>query len=141
MISFMRDSKDLASAIRKLRGARLQKEAAEKAGLDSSTWSVYEKGRRLPRDQDRVEQIARGLGCTLERLDEVIWECRNERIGEEKARAGLAQAPMTDPALRIESLDPLKGAIQTGFTNIRREVNEVLLALEEILVRAAGPNR
>ena len=51
------------------------------------------------------------------------------------------RAPMTDPALRGEFLDPLKGAIQTGFTNIRREVNEVLQALEEILVRAAGPNR
>ena len=138
----MRDPKDLASAIKKLRDGRPQKEVAEKAGFDSSTWSVYEKGKRLPRDQDRFEQIARGLGCTVERLDEIIWECRNERIEEEQARAARpSQAPAADPALRNERLDPLKSAIHTGLTNIRQGVNDVLQALEEVLVLVADPNR
>ena len=46
MISLMRDPEDLASAIKKLRDGRPQKDIAEKAGFDSSTWSVYEKGKR-----------------------------------------------------------------------------------------------
>ena len=142
MISLMRDPKDLASAIKKLRGDRTQKEVAKKAGFDSSTWSVHEKGKRLPRDQDRFEQIARGLGCTIERLDEVTWECRNERIGEEQAKAARpAQAPTTDPALRIEPLDPVKSAIHMGLTNLRQGVNYVLQALEEVIVVATDPNR
>jgi transcriptional regulator with XRE-family HTH domain len=142
MISLMRDPKDLASAIKKLRAGRPQKDIAERAGFDSSTWSVYEKGKRLPRDQDRFEQIARGLGCTLERLDEVIWECRNERVGEEQAKAAPPpQAPVTEPALLADRVDPLKSAIQAGLTNIRQGMNEVLEALEDVLLLAADPNR
>lgn len=140
MISLMRDPRDLASAIRKLRGGRSQKDVAEKAGFDSSTWSVYEKGGRLPRNQDRFEQIARGLGCTLERLDEVIWECRNERVEEDQAKAASpAQAPAADPSLLI--VDPLKSAIQVRFTNIRQGLNEALRELEDILLLAADPRR
>ncbi|HEY0553437.1 MAG TPA: hypothetical protein VGG20_04170, partial [Thermoanaerobaculia bacterium] len=98
--------------------------------------------KRLPRDPERFEQIARGLGCTVERLDEIIWECRNERIGEEQARAAHPpQSLAADPALRSERLDPLKSAIHTGLTNIRQGVNDVLQALEEVLVLATDPNR
>jgi transcriptional regulator with XRE-family HTH domain len=140
MISLMRDPKDLASAIRKLRAGRPQKDVAEKAGFDSSTWSVYEKGKRLPRDPERFEQIARGLGCTVERLDEIIWECRNERIEEEQAKAVRPpQAPTIQPALRADSMDPLKSAIHAGLTNIRQGMNEVLEALEDVLLLAADP--
>ena len=142
MISLMRDPEDLASAIKKLRDGRPQKDIAEKAGFDSSTWSVYEKGKRLPRNPERFEQIARGLGCTVERLDEIIWECRNERIEEEQARASRPpQTGTADPALRSERLDPLKSAIHMGLTNIRQGVNDVLQALEEVLVLVADPNR
>lgn len=144
MISLMRDPKDLASAIKKLRDGRPQKEVAEKAGFDSSTWSVYEKGERLPRDPERFEQIARGLGCTVERLDEIIWECRNERVEKEQAKAARPpQAATADPALRSEPMDPLKlkSAIRTGLTNLRHGVDDVLQALEEVLVLVADPNR
>lgn len=138
----MRDPKDLARAIRKLRARRPQKEVAERAGFDSSTWSVYEKGERLPRDPERFEQIARGLGCTVERLDEVIWECRNERVEEEQAKAAVpAQAPTTGPAFPSEPVDPLKSALQMGLTHLRQGVNDVLQALEEVLVLATDPHR
>ena len=121
---------------------RPQKDIAEKAGFDSSTWSVYEKGERLPRDPERFEQIARGLGCTVERLDEIIWECRNERVEKEQAKAArLPQAPMADPALQSDRLDPLKSAIQAGLTNIRQGMNEVLEALEDVLLLAADPRK
>jgi transcriptional regulator with XRE-family HTH domain len=140
MISLMRDPKDLARAITKLRGERSQKELAEKAGFDSSTWSVYEKGDRLPRHQDRFVQIARGLGCTLERLDEVIWECRNERVEEEQAQAAApAQAPAASPSLLATGTDPVQSAIRMGFTNIRQGMNDVLQALEDVLLLAADP--
>lgn len=142
MISVMRDPKDLARAIRKLRGGRSQKDLAEKAGFDSSTWSVYEKGDRLPRHQDRFVQIARALGCTLERLDEVIWECRNERVQEEQAQAAApAPAPRTDPAFPSNPVDPLKSALQMGLTQLRQGVNDVLQALEEVLVLATDAHR
>jgi transcriptional regulator with XRE-family HTH domain len=140
MISLMRDPKDLASAIKKLRGERIQKDLAEKAGFDPSTWSAYEKGDRLPRTQSRFEKIARSLGCTPERLDEVMWECRNERVEEDQARAASpTQAPTAAPSLQMGGADPRHSAIRTGFTNIRQGMDEVLQALEDVLLLAADP--
>src|SRR4051794_31375591 len=51
IISLMRDPRDLASAIKQLRGDRSQREVAAKAEVDPSTWSLYEAGDRGPRTQ------------------------------------------------------------------------------------------
>lgn len=118
------ESRDLARAIKRLRGARTQRELAEKAGIDPSTWSEYEKGNRLPRSQERLEQIAKVLGCTFDRLEEVAWECRNERLREE-AKEKVAGAAQSLPP------DPLDHAIEARLAVIHQEFKEVLLLVAD----------
>jgi transcriptional regulator with XRE-family HTH domain len=122
MIYRMPDPRDLGDAIRKLRGRRPQKEVAEKAGIDPTTWSAYEHGERPPRTRKRFEQIARGLGCTPDRLDEVTWECRNDRLTKEKEKAA--------DSLSL-SAAPLEQAIEARLTTIHQELKEVLLLVAD----------
>jgi transcriptional regulator with XRE-family HTH domain len=127
----MMDSKDRGNAIKKLRGPRTQREMAAKACIDPSTWSAYEKG-RPPRTQERLELITRALGCTLDRLDEVTWECRTERIrGEVEGRSVVeAQSPPPDLTSQ-EAADPLEHAIEARLTTIHQEWKEVLLLVAD----------
>jgi transcriptional regulator with XRE-family HTH domain len=77
-------------AIRLLRGKRSQKEVAAAAGLDPTTWSFYETGRRRPKDENR-QRVLRGLGCTELELEETAWQIRHERLlqaQEASRRAG-----------------------------------------------------
>ncbi|HEV8578668.1 MAG TPA: helix-turn-helix transcriptional regulator [Thermoanaerobaculia bacterium] len=118
------EPRDLARAVKKLRGVRTQREMAEKAGIDPSTWSAYEKGKRLPRSRDRLEQIAQVLGCTLDRLEEVAWECRNERLREEAKEKAAVAAQSLPP-------DPLDHAIEARLAVIHQEFKEVLLLVAD----------
>lgn len=138
----MRDPRDLASAIKQLRGDRSQKEVAEKAGIDPSTWSLYEAGERVPRNWERFRQIAYGLGCTPERLEEVIWEHRNKRIAREEGRTQAVDAIQEshhEPS-PVERVDP-ESAVRVRITNIRQELNGALQELEEVLLLAVAPKR
>lgn len=127
----MADPKDLAEAIRRLRGGRTQKEVADRAGIDPSTWSAYEKGLRRPRRQDRLEQIAYGLSCTLDRLEEVAWECRTQRLakGGRMETAAEQESPHTN-SLSL-SAAPLEQAIEARLTTIHQELKEVLLLVAD----------
>jgi transcriptional regulator with XRE-family HTH domain len=128
----MADPRDRAEAIRRLRGAdRTQKECAERAGIDPSTWSAYEKGLRQPRSQERLDQIAKGVGCTPDRLEEVTWECRNERLAKE-ARIGAIQEREGPHAGSLSlSAAPLEQAIEARLTTIHQELKEVLLLVAD----------
>jgi transcriptional regulator with XRE-family HTH domain len=126
----MADPRDRAEAIRRLRGGRTQKECAERAGIDPSTWSAYEKGLRQPRTQERLDQIAKGVGCTPDRLEEVTWECRNERLAKE-ARIG-AVAERGGPHADSLSAAPLEQVIDARLTTIVQEWKEVLLLVADL---------
>jgi len=142
IISLMRDRRDLASAIKQLRGTRSQKEVAEKADIDPSTWSLYEAGKQGPRTQERFEQIARGLGCTPERFEEVIWEHRNQRVAREEERpqaVDAIQEPGDEPS-SPGRIDP-ESAIRVRITNIHQQLNGALQELEEVLLLAVAPKR
>jgi transcriptional regulator with XRE-family HTH domain len=142
IISLMRDPRDLASAIKQLRGGRSQKEVAEKAEIDPSTWSLYEAGERGPRTQERFEQIARGLGCTPARFEEVVWEHRNKRIAREEGRpqaVDAIQEPRDEPPSSGRS-DP-ESAIRVRITNLHQKLNGALQDLEEVLLLAVDPKR
>jgi transcriptional regulator with XRE-family HTH domain len=138
----MRDPRDLASAIKQLRGDRSQREVAAKAEVDPSTWSLYEAGDRGPRTQERFEQIARGLGCTPARFEELIWEHRNKRIAKEEGRTQSADATQEsrDEPSASERIDP-ESAVRVRITNIRQELNGALQELEEVLLLAVAPKR
>lgn len=127
------EPRDLATAIKNLRGERTQREMAEKANIDPSTWSAYEKGKRLPRSRHRLEKIAQVLGCGLDRLEEVAWQCRNERLRRETERKAVVEASSLPPGLTSTeaAADPLEHAIEARLTTIHQELKEVLLLVAD----------
>jgi len=77
---------DLATALKKLRGSRTQKEVARLGGLSPSTWNQYEKARRLPKEES-WPKLARGLGCSVEELWDALVAAYQERTGKTPERA------------------------------------------------------
>lgn len=111
---------DLAAAIKKLRGGRTQKEVAQRAGIDETAWSLYENEARQPTLRS-LEKVAHGLGCTVTRLEEEIWEARNRRLAEAlAARKGPAEEP-----------DPLRHQLREHLAGIAQHVHEILLLVQD----------
>lgn len=59
---------NLGQAIRRFRGSRTQKDLAKTARMTPSTWSDYERGKRIPR-QKQLLRIAAALGCEVAALE------------------------------------------------------------------------
>ncbi len=113
---------DLAAAIKKLRGGRTQKEVAQRAGIDETAWSLYENEGRQPTLKS-LAKVAHGLGCTMARLEEEIWEARNRRLAEAQtlaARKDLAGEP-----------DPLRHQLHEHFAGIAHHVHEIMLLVKD----------
>lgn len=51
--------------LRKLRGNRTQEEIARNIGITKSSWAMYEREERVPRDEIKI-QIARYFGVTVQ---------------------------------------------------------------------------
>lgn len=51
--------------LRKLRGDRTQEEIARNIGITKSSWAMYEREERVPRDEIKI-QIARYFGVTVQ---------------------------------------------------------------------------
>ena len=75
----MFEPQDLGQAIKKIRGARTQKEVAAVAKISASSWSLYESGDRAPR-KGMLLRIAKGLGASLKELEDEAWRQRNGRL-------------------------------------------------------------
>ena len=87
----MLEAEDLGNAIADLRGRRTQAEVARRGGIRRATWSLYETGKRRPREAN-LTKVLRGLGCTRLQLEEAAWRLRRRRLlGQE--RAGQRAAP------------------------------------------------
>lgn len=78
----MFEPQDLGRAIKKIRGARTQKEVAAVAKISASSWSLYESGDRSPR-KGMLLRIAKGLGASLKELEDEAWRQRNGRLQSE----------------------------------------------------------
>lgn len=91
---------DLATALKKLRGSRTQKEVARKAELSPSTWNQYEKARRLPKEES-WPKLARGLGCSVEELWDEVVTAYQERTGKTLDRDNRLTAVVEDFVTRI----------------------------------------
>lgn len=63
----------------RLRGDRTQRSVAQRAGINRSSWSSYEAGRRMPGPPTYI-RIARGLECSEEELDRAVLRAWNERL-------------------------------------------------------------
>lgn len=121
----MVESGDLGKAIERLRGERKQRVCAERAGINPSSWSLYESGVRAPR-KDMRARIARGLGVDVRVLDEAAWQVRSERIAGEEAGA---KAAPNAPAAGIghDSLD----AIDQHVNGVAHHLRELALLLKK----------
>ena len=51
--------------LRKLRGNRTQEEIARNIGITKSSWAMYEREERVPRDEIKI-QITRYFGVTVQ---------------------------------------------------------------------------
>lgn len=55
------------SILRKLRGNRTQEDVAKGIGITKSSWAMYERGERTPRDEVKV-QISRYFGIPVQEI-------------------------------------------------------------------------
>ena len=53
--------------LRKLRGDRTQEEIADALGITKSSWAMYERDERVPRDEVKI-RIANFFGKTVQEL-------------------------------------------------------------------------
>lgn len=53
--------------LRKLRDDRSQSEISEAIGITKSSWAMYERGERVPRDEVKIK-IAKFFGMTVQEI-------------------------------------------------------------------------
>jgi len=80
----MSEAADLGCAMKWLRGNRTQASAARSVGLSPKSWSLYEQGKRYPRQRKQLEKIASGLGVGIEVLEAEIQYQRERRMDKEE---------------------------------------------------------
>lgn len=54
-----------ASILRSLRGEKSQSDIAAAIGITKSSWAMYERGERVPRDEVKIK-IANFFGCSVQ---------------------------------------------------------------------------
>ncbi|HEX3131384.1 MAG TPA: helix-turn-helix domain-containing protein [Thermoanaerobaculia bacterium] len=127
----MFDPRDLAAAIRKLRGTRHQNALAKSVGVSPGTWCKWEQGGTTPRQVSLV-RIAKALGCSVERLREVMEECRRERIGREAPpEAKPPQHPASTPL--VQETDRLLRKIDRQLDSLMSSKNALLRMREQLV--------
>ena len=63
----MMDATYIGSVLRALRGEKSQNEVSAALGVTKSSWSMYERGERIPRDEIKIE-IANYFGKTVQEI-------------------------------------------------------------------------
>lgn len=134
----MFDPRDLACAIKKLRGSRHQKTLAKSVGVSAGTWCKWEQGGTTPRNVSLI-RIAQALGCSVERLREVIWECRQDRVGGEVREEASVQPgqPPPHPAPLVRETDRMLRKIDRQLDSLLSS-KSALLRMREQLVSGAS---
>ncbi len=56
-----------ASILRKLRGGKTQDEVAKDIGITKSSWAMYERGERTPRDEIKI-RISEYFGVPVQNI-------------------------------------------------------------------------
>lgn len=133
MMSRMIDPRDLANAIKELRGKRTQREVAKRARIDPATWNAYEKGIRTPRRPERLQQIAEGLGVDVAVLQNAILEQGARRLtNREPARMIEAESPeQTRPLQGPKDLNEICRLVEEQMAEISRQLTKLIFLLME----------
>lgn len=134
----MLDKRDVAAAIKELRGGRTQKEVAEQAGIDRPTWNQYEKARAMPK-RTNFHKILQGLGCTQRELDETIMAAWRKRLDEEHppetpdSGRVMSTAELEDALGDAEPVDELHRRIRRHTTGLALHLEALLLFLRDVV--------
>jgi len=83
-----------------------------------------------------LSRIAQALGCTVERLREVIWECRQERLGREAGdQASLQQPdpPPPHPAPLVRETDRMLRRIDRQLDSLMSDKSALLRMREQLV--------
>lgn len=132
MMPCMLDPRDLASAIRELRGKRTQREVAERAQIDPATWSAYEQGTRYPRRPERLRQIAEGLGVNFLDLQNAILQQSVFRLSKEQSREMPSESPNCTTALQIPTdVNEVRRLVEEQVAELSRHLTKLILLLIE----------
>jgi transcriptional regulator with XRE-family HTH domain len=128
---------EIGRAIAYLRGGTSQAEAARQAGIHRASWSLYEAGKRIPREQT-IERIVKGLGCSRLELEETVWRIRRERLlYEERLRRRRGDASPAEEASDQASHRPAGTLPQDASPGrgdlVRREVQAMLAEISAVL--------
>jgi transcriptional regulator with XRE-family HTH domain len=126
----MFDPRDLASAIRKLRGTRHQNALAKSVGVSPGTWCKWEQGGTTPRQVSLV-RIAKALGCSVDRLREAMEECRRERIGQETQPE--SRPSHSAPTPLVQETDRLLRKIDRQLDSLMSSKNTLLRMREQLV--------
>ncbi len=127
----MFDPKDLASAIRRLRGSRHQNALAKGVGVSPGTWCKWEQGKTTPR-QVSLMRIAEALGCTVERLRETMEAFRRERLAQETGPE--AQPEQPSPLPLVQETDRLLRKIDRQLDSLMSSKNALLRMREQLMI-------
>jgi transcriptional regulator with XRE-family HTH domain len=128
----MEGPNDLGKAIRRLRGARLQWKLAEDAGIKPSTWSEYERGRRIPRGRN-MARIAEALGVDSRTLEREAVNVSRERLSSEESGSAFATGAETSDTL-IKMIDRRVRTVDHKLDELL-EVKKLLLTFRQLLDR------
>ena len=142
----MVSKRDVAIALKQLRGSRSQAAVARAAGIDATVWNLYEKGQRLPREKS-YPKIAEGLGCTVYQLAVALVQACLDRLAAVETkkteprgpRPAVAQGPQPVPGDEEYDSEPLDDDITGSFADpfqhqIRRHLRGLLRHLEALLL-------
>lgn len=115
---------DFGQAMCRLRGERTQGEVAARAGVSTTTWSKWERGRK-PRFES-WGKIALALGCSVRRLEQEQLQVARERLGiDPSAGSGSRASEAPLPTTRATSewwIDPLATLVGTKPRKTRRAI-------------------
>lgn len=129
--------KDLGRAIASLRGERAQAEVARRGGIDRTSWSLYEAGKRRPGERS-LAKILKGLGSTRLELEEIAWEYRRHRLlgeGDRTSKAGarrsaegtLHQASSSLPGSAEDVAGPVREQVRNSLARVAAAIEELIL--------------
>jgi len=82
----MLEARDVGRAMERLRGDRTQRAVAGRAGINRSSWSSYEAGRRMPTGETWAKIVV-GLESTMAQFDRAVMQAWEERLREARDAA------------------------------------------------------
>ena len=108
--------------------------------MSPGTWCKWEQGGTTPHSVS-LSRITQALGCTVERMQEVIRECRQERVGGEirndtsRQRSG---RPSAHPVPLVRETDRMLRKIDRQLDTLLNYKSALLRMREQLVSTPSG---